>query len=187
MEVSRKALVGPVMRQIFLEFASTLHRWTTALCLACLMIVLVSMTANVMLRHGLSLGYLKLQDLTLFAFGAFAILCVPVALADGRHVRVGFSNERDEHKRKGYLSLVVLMVFLLPLAVLLLFGAVPMFLASVKILEGSGQIGGLGGVFIVKGVLALAALLIALQGVALHLRGNTSADKSGAGDFGAGE
>jgi TRAP-type mannitol/chloroaromatic compound transport system permease small subunit len=156
---------------MFLNIASRLHRLTMMLCLVSLMIVLVSMTANVMLRHGLSIGYLKLQDLTLFAFGAFAILAVPVALADGRHVRVGYSNDRQAAKREGHLSLFVLLFFLLPMAGLLFVWSVPMFLSSVKILEGSGQIGGLGGVFIIKGFLSFAALLIAVQGIALYLRG----------------
>jgi len=152
------------VRKTLLVTAGVAHKLTMALCVACLLVVLFSMTANVILRHALSSGYLALQDLSVYAFSILAILAIPSALAEGRHVRIDRSQGGFAGRGPG--NVLAMLVFLLPMAGLLFAHSVPQFWASLIIREGSGQIGGLGGLFVVKAFLPIGAFLIALQGVA---------------------
>lgn len=158
------------MSQSFLQFAARLHSLTMALCMACLMVVLVSMSSTVMLRHGAGIGFLQLQDLTLYAFGLFAVLSIPCALAQARHVKVHPTGRQAGRSDGTRVSMVALLLVGL-LAMTLLFYGWPLFVQSLLMGEGSGQIGGLPGFFVVKAALPLGAGLILIQGVALWMRG----------------
>lgn len=158
------------MSETFQRFAALLHRLTMALCIACLVIVLASMSATVQLRHGAGVGFLQLQDLTLYAFSLFAVLSIPCALAEARHVRVQPDAQQSGGGGGKRVTFVALMLAGL-LAMTLLVHSWPLFVQSLLIAEGSGQIGGLPGFFLVKAALPLAAILVLIQAVAMWLRG----------------
>jgi len=162
------------MRTALITMATFFHRATTVTCMICLLIVLLSMIANVVLRHGLSIGSLELQDLTVYAFSILAILSIPCAIAEGRHVKIEPKERSQRAAKQKKISVIAALCFLLPITGLLFAYALPQFWTALIIREGSSQIGGLEGLFIVKAFVPVGAFLMALQGIAALLDSETS-------------
>ncbi len=160
----------------FLKFAETLHRISITICHACLGVLLVSMTAGVLLRYGVGIGFLKLQDLTLYAFSIFAMLGIPCAIATARHVRVDMTGNVDSPHESGRIVRALTLVLLMAVSLMLLIHGWPFFTASLAMGEASGQIGGLAGLFMIKAFVPFGALLILIQGIALFLRKGETAN-----------
>ena len=139
--------------------ADRLHRLTGLACIALLGILILSQFAVVVLRFGFSTGNLWLQDLPQFAFGALAMLAIPFALGEERHVRL-------ERSSAGAWVPAASLVLLLLLAGYALYGSWAETIQSLQLREGSAQIGGLPFYFAVKAMFPLAMILSILQGAA---------------------
>lgn len=154
------------MIQQFLRLARLLDRLTLALaCLAGATLVLMVLV-NVVLRYGFGTGSIKMQDLASYAFAVFLILAVPLCHARGGHVRVEVLSERLP---PGYLrraDALAWALFLTPVFGLILWAGWGDIAFSWSIGEGSTTPGGLGGLYLVKTALPVAAALMIVQGLA---------------------
>ena len=154
----------------FLRFARALDRATLAVCMAAGGILVVMVLINVVLRYGFGAGSIKMQDLASYAFAVFLILSVPVCHARGGHVRVEVISERLP---AGYLpraDAVAWLFFLAPVFALIVWAGWGQTLFAWTIGEGSTTPGGLGGLYLVKAALPVAAVLMIVQGLAAVLR-----------------
>ncbi|PVE47266.1 C4-dicarboxylate ABC transporter substrate-binding protein [Pararhodobacter aggregans] len=121
---------------------------------------------NVVLRYGFGTGSIKMQDLASYAFAVFLILAVPLCHARGGHVRVEVLSERLP---PGYLrraDALAWALFLTPVFGLILWAGWGDIAFSWSIGEGSTTPGGLGGLYLVKTALPVAAALMIVQGLA---------------------
>lgn len=157
------------MTQGFLRLARSLDRATIVLCFGAALVLLFMVLVNVVLRYGFGSGSIKLQDLAGYAFAVFLITSVPVCLASGGHVRVEVLSERLGAAYLRAADAVALVLFLIPLFGLILWAGWADLAYSWRIREGSVSPGGLGGLYLVKSVLPLAAALMIIQGIAAVL------------------
>jgi len=158
----------------FLAVARFLDRLTLWLCLAAGGVLVGMVLANVVLRYGFGAGAIEMQDLAAYAFAVFLILSVPLCHARGGHVRV---EVIAEHLPRTYLpraDAVAWALFLAPVFGLIVWAGWGDVVFSWSIHEGSTNPGGLGGQYLVKAVLPIAAVLMAVQGLAALLRGSTA-------------
>jgi TRAP-type mannitol/chloroaromatic compound transport system permease small subunit len=153
----------------YLTLCRILDRATLALA-ALAGVVLVGMVlGNVVMRYGFGLGSIKAQDLAAYGFAVFLILSVPLALARGAHVRVEVISER---LGPGYLRAADALAWALvivPMFGLILWAGWRDIAFAWQIAEGSVTPGGLGGLYLVRTALPLAAVLMILQGLAAVL------------------
>ena len=150
----------------FLTLARWLDRLTLGLASAAGAVLVLMVLVNVVLRYGFGTGSIKMQDLAAYAFAVLLILAVPLCHARGGHVRVEVLSERLP---RGYLrgaDAVAWSLFLTPVFGLILWAGWGDILFSWQILEGSTTPGGLGGMYLVKSALPLAAVLMIIQGLA---------------------
>lgn len=148
-----------------LRIGRVIDRATLLLCGAAGLLLAAMILLNVVLRYGFGAGSIKLQDLAAYAFAVFLILSLPVCLARGGHVRVEVFSERMP---PGYLRLadaVALVLFLIPVFGLIVWAGWNDIAYAWRIREGSVTPGGLGGLYLVKTVLPLAAVLMIVQGL----------------------
>lgn len=157
-------------RAAFLRVAGRLHRGTLAICLALVAGLLAVELAVVLLRYGLGAGFLELQDLAAYLFAALVALGLPVALVGDRHVRVDVLRERQGARTRRRVDIVGVLGFLVPAFGLTLWLVMPEVRYAWSIREGSRETGGLGGLWLVKSVLPVAAVLMLVQGIASLLR-----------------
>lgn len=154
----------------YLVFAQVLDRATLALATLAGAVMAGLVLANVVLRYGFGAGSIAAQDLAAYGFAVFLILSIPLALARGAHVRVEVISERLP---PGYLRAADALAW--ALAIVPVFGLIVWagwrdvaFAWSIH--EGSTTPGGLGGLYLVRTALPVAAVLMILQGLAALLR-----------------
>lgn len=156
--------------KLFLALARLLDRLTLWLGIAAAAVLSTMVLVNVVLRYGFGSGSIKMQDLASYAFAVFLILAVPLCHARGGHVRVEVLSERLP---RGYLrgaDALAWALFLTPVFGLILWAGWGDIVFSWSIGEGSTTPGGLGGYYLVKSAMPLAAVLMVIQGLAALLR-----------------
>lgn len=161
------------MQGAFVRVCRVIDRATLVVCGAAGLVLVVMVLVNVVLRYGFGMGSIKFQDLSGYAFAVFLITSLPVCLARGGHVRVEVFSERMPD---GYLrgaDAVALVVFLIPLFGVIIWAGWADLAYSWRIGEGSSTPGGLGGQYLVKTVLPVAAALMILQGLAVVIAPST--------------
>lgn len=157
------------MRRGFLWACQELDRIVTWLCAAACAVLTGSILGIVILRFGFNIGFIMLQNLAGYAFAVLMILTLPYCLRRDGHVRVEVLSERMPAGYGRAADLVALVLFLIPVFGLMVWAWLPDLAYSWKIREGSVETGGLGGVFLVKTMLAFSGVLMILQGIAALL------------------
>lgn len=141
-------------------FANRLHRVTLAISVALFGVMFAVQLVIVLMRYVMGVGFLQLQDVVGYSFACLVVLTVPLALRTDRHVRVdilraGFRKRLNRRiDRAGHL------LFTLPVFGLLFWNALPLVANSWAILEGARETGGLPGLFLVKSMVVVMALLV---------------------------
>ncbi len=158
------------MRQVFLSFSDAVDRVALWLCLGATAILTVMVLVIVILRYGFGQGHLQLQDMASYAFAVLVIFSVPVCLVREGHVRVEVFSERMPPAYRFWADVVALLLFLIPVFGLIIWAWAPQLGYSWSIREASLETGGLGGLFVIKTALPLAAAMTIVQGIAVVLR-----------------
>jgi len=117
----------------------------------------------VVMRYGLDLGSVLLQDVVLYLHGALFLLGSSFALKRNAHVRVDIFYREFSEKKKAFVDLVGHCLFLQPVCwVIFLFswGYVEL---SWRIMEVSAEPDGLPFVYLQKSLLIALCLFVALQ------------------------
>jgi TRAP-type mannitol/chloroaromatic compound transport system permease small subunit len=122
--------------------------------------------AVALLRYGFAFGRVWMQELYVVLAGvSFMILLARVHGEDG-HVRVDILWRRWSERRRALVDLAGNLLFVLPWTLVLIWSSWGFVRLSWSVLEPSAQAGGLPGLFLVKSVIPLAALLLLLQALA---------------------
>ena len=137
--------------------------------------------AVVILRYVFSIGFIPMQELIWYLSGTMFMLGSGYALLMDGHVRVDVIYREAPPRKKAMVDLVGCLVFLLPLCIITLILTTPFVINSWRIFEGSKEASGIRGIFLLKSVILIWAVLLGLQGLALllravsYLRGETDA------------
>jgi TRAP-type mannitol/chloroaromatic compound transport system permease small subunit len=162
--------MGRIVRRHFLGLCGWIDRLTMALCVIAAAVLTAAVLVIVVLRYGFGVGFIQLQDTAGHAFAVLLILSIPACLARGGHVRVEVISERLPPAYLRAADALALAAFLVPVFGLLIWAWWPDLVYSWSIREASVETGGLGGLWLVKAALPLAAGLTILQGLAAVLR-----------------
>ncbi|MFW6077911.1 MAG: TRAP transporter small permease subunit [Hyphomicrobiales bacterium] len=145
------------------EQVGRLAAWLT------LVTVLICATV-VVLRYGLSEGYVWMQELYVWTGGAIFMLGAGYTLLHNGHVRVDIFYARASEKRRALIDLIGTLVFLLPWLVLVFIVSWPYVSSAWVISEASSQGDGMPGLYLFKSVLLAFCVLLGLQGLATVAR-----------------
>ncbi len=133
--------------------------------------VLVTFVVVVM-RYAFDAGYIWIQESVIWMHAAVFMLGAAYTLHEDEHVRVDVFYRNMSPRRRAWVDLVGVVLFLLPVCVILAWNSWDFVLQSWRIGESSREPGGLPFPFLplLKSVLLLMPLTVALQGVSLLLR-----------------
>jgi TRAP-type mannitol/chloroaromatic compound transport system permease small subunit len=134
-----------------------------------LAMVLVCFTVVVQ-RYVFHYSILALQDLYVWMNGAMFTGVAGFALLRDDHVRVDIFYRPWSIRRKAIADLIGIVVFLIPFMVVVLVYGLPFVQRSWRIYEGSANIGGMPGLFVLKTFITVFAILVLLQGIAWAFR-----------------
>lgn len=131
--------------------------------------VLVCFTVVVQ-RYAFSTSMLWMQDLYVWLGGAMFTGVAGFALMRDDHVRVDIFYRPASLKRKAMADLFGVVFFLLPFMYIVFHYCYPAIARSWGYREGSANIGGMPGLFVLKSFIIVFAVLVALQGIAMAAR-----------------
>jgi TRAP-type mannitol/chloroaromatic compound transport system permease small subunit len=145
------------------RLAGEVLSWLALVC------VLVCFTVVVQ-RYVFHSSTLWMQDLYVWVAGAMFTGVAGFALLRNDHVRVDIFYRPWSVRRKAIADLIGVVIFLLPFTILVWTFAWTNVVRSWSFMEGSGNIGGMPGLYILKSFILVFCLLVGLQGVAMGLR-----------------
>ena len=124
----------------------------------------------VVMRYGLDLGSVLLQDVVLYLHGALFLLGSSFALKRNAHVRVDIFYREFSEKKKAFVDLVGHCLFLQPVCWVIFLFSWGFVELSWRIMEVSAEPDGLPFVYLQKRLLIALCLLMALQSVSEILK-----------------
>ncbi len=130
-----------------------------------LLLVLVMMTI-VLLRYGLQIGSVALQESVMYINGALFAFGAGYTLKAQRHVRVDIFYSRLSARGKGLVDCAGALFFLLPAVGFIFFISWDYVALAWRIREGSPETSGLPVVYLLKSLILVLAALLGLQGIA---------------------
>lgn len=131
--------------------------------------VLVCFTVVVQ-RYVFHVSYPPLQDLYVWLSGAMFTGVAGFALLRDDHVRVDIFYRPGSVRRKAVADLLGTVLFLVPYVVVIFAYALPYVERSWRLWEGSANVGGMPGLFVLKSFIIVFTVLVGLQGIAWGLR-----------------
>jgi TRAP-type mannitol/chloroaromatic compound transport system permease small subunit len=160
-----------------LQFLANSVRWISALnrlvghvlSWLALATVLVCFTVVVQ-RYFLHTTQLWMQDLYVWLAGAMFTGVAGYALMRDEHVRVDILYRPWSVRGKAIADLIGTLIFLIPYVVVVLLYGWPFVARSWRLYEGSANIGGMPGLFVLKSFIIVFAVLVGLQGLAMIAR-----------------
>jgi TRAP-type mannitol/chloroaromatic compound transport system permease small subunit len=126
----------------------------------------------VVLRYVFDIGFIWLQESVIWMHAAVFMLGAAYTLREEEHVRVDVFYRDMSERRRAWVDLIGVLIFLLPLCVFLAWNSFDFVLQSWTIGESSREPGGLPFPFLpmLKTVVLLMPVTVSLQGLSLFLR-----------------
>ncbi|MEO1229612.1 MAG: TRAP transporter small permease subunit [Myxococcota bacterium] len=130
-----------------------------------LAMVLVT-TVVVVLRYGLGVGSVALQETVAYMHASLFMIGASYALLHDAHVRVDVLYRGWSRRAQARVDLLGTLFLLVPFCVFAVVISAQYVAASWRLLEGSPEAGGLPGVFLVKTLIPVMAVLLLISGLA---------------------
>lgn len=170
MSVPPRSAVPPWL-WILLRRIDALSEWVgRGVSWASLLMVLITFLV-VVLRYAFDLGWIAMQESVTYLHAALFMLGAAFTLKHNAHVRVDILYTRWSERRKGLVDLLGGLFLLLPTCAFILWTSWSYVTESWAIREASREAGGIPGVFLLKTLILLMALLLILQGTVSLVRG----------------
>lgn len=129
-----------------------------------LLIMALVQFAVVLLRYVFGVNSLFMQESITYMHGFVFLIAAGYALITGDHVRVDIFYRDATPKRKAIIDLLGTYIFLFPICLIILWTASPYVARSWAFFEGSADTSGIQGVFILKTLIPIFAVLLAMAG-----------------------
>lgn len=138
--------------------------------------MVVVTTIIVVMRYVFDAGFIWLQESVIWMHAAVFMLGAAYTLFHEEHVRVDIFYRGMNARRRGWIDLLGVVLFLLPLCGYLAYASFDFAAASWSIHESSREPGGLPYPLIpmLRSIVLLMPLAVALQGVSLLLQSLTA-------------
>ena len=120
----------------------------------------------VVVRYVFDVNFLWAQEFVLALHGVSFMLIAPWTLMQMRHVRIDVVSERFSKTAQGRLNLMGFLCLLLPMMIAIFASSIGYVIEAWSIMEGSVELSGLPGKFLLKTVIPIFAVLMVLAAVA---------------------
>ncbi|MFP6797148.1 MAG: TRAP transporter small permease subunit [Pseudomonadales bacterium] len=132
--------------------------------------MVVTTCTVVVLRYVFGTGAIVLQESVTYMHSLVFMLGLSYALKHDGHVRVDLFFARLSERSRVKINLIGHLIFLLPLCLVIAVESFDYVVRSWMIYEGSPEVGGIPGVYLLKTLIPLSALLLLAQAIAEALR-----------------
>ena len=119
----------------------------------------------VVLRYCFGLGWVWLQELTLYFHAIIFMAAAAHTLGDNQHVKVDIFYSKASARVQGLTWLFGTLFFLYPFCAVVFWYSLEFVTNSWKVYEKSGDANGLPGLFLIKSLLLIYPVLLFIQGI----------------------
>ena len=144
---------------------TSLTKGAARLAAVLLVVLIVVQLGNVLARYLFGISSVLSQELAVYLNASAILLACGWSLAKNRHVRIDVLSFRFDEGLKRRRDVICFFLLGLPLLTVLLWLSVPYVLSSWAVLEGSAEISGLPGVFLIKTLLPVFLILLLIGGI----------------------
>ncbi|NNJ97032.1 MAG: TRAP transporter small permease subunit [Gammaproteobacteria bacterium] len=142
--------------EAFIDWSGRTVSWLTLLMVITTFIVVV-------LRYIFDIGWIGLQESITYLHATVFLVGAAWALQQQAHVRVDIFYSRFSVKTRAWIDLLGSLFFLLPVMIFIAWISWEYVSDSWAVLEGSREAGGLPGVYLLKSLILVSALMLMLQ------------------------
>ncbi|MBE0585134.1 MAG: TRAP transporter small permease subunit [Desulfofustis sp.] len=133
-----------------------LNRFIGRILAILLLLMVINVFYDVVMRYFLHNSSVAMQEMEWHIFSVMFLFGISVALLDEGHVRVDFLYDRFSIRSKAIINIIGTILFLVPLALLVLFGSLDYVVDSYEIQEISEDPGGLPYRWLIKVMIPLS-------------------------------
>ena len=133
-------------------------------------LMVINVFVVVVLRYVFSIGFVWLQELYVWSHAAVFLLGAGYTLLHEGHVRIDVIYRKSSVSYKSIVNILGIIIFAIPLLYLIFGKSWPLISRSWENLERSAEAGGMPGVFILKSLIAVFAILFGLQFFSLLMK-----------------
>jgi len=151
-------------------FFAGMNRKAGKILSAILLLMALNVFFDVIMRYFFHNSSVGMQEMEWHLFSIVILFGVSVSLLDEAHVRVDFLYDRYSARTKATINIIGTIFFLLPLALLILFGSFDFVNDAYQINEISEDPGGLSYRWIIKGMIPLAFLYLIFTAVGYTIK-----------------
>jgi len=145
--------------------------WLLGNVFAWLSVIMVAVCFTVVVqRYAFGVTHLWMQDLYVWLNGAMFTTVAGFAFLRDDHVRVDIFYRPASVRRKAIIDLAGIIIFLMPFCWVVYSYSWNYIARSWRLYEGSANVGGMPGLFILKSFILVFVAVVALQGIAWALR-----------------
>ena len=134
------------------------------------LIMVVVTFVVVLLRYAFDLGWIWLQESVTFMHAALFLVGAAYTLKHQGHVRVDIFYHRFSPRLQAWVDLFGTLLLLLPVCLFIFLVSWDYVAQSWALHEGSREAGGLNGVYLLKSLILVMAVMLLLQGMAMVIR-----------------
>lgn len=155
---------------LLIQSLDTLTEYTGRLLAWFIAAAVLGTVGIVVLRYAVGVNTILLQDLVMYLHGFAFMLAIPYALKHDAHVRVDLLYSRLGVRGRQIVNLIGHLVLLFPTGIAMILYSQGYVANAWRIREGSQEVGGIHGVYLLKTLIPAMAVLLMLQGLAETLR-----------------
>ena len=111
-----------------------------------------------------------MQELVMYLHGCVFMIGIAFTLKEGGHVRVDVLHEKLSEKAKAIIDIIGTLLFLMPFCFFIFFVSLEYVRFAWAVQESSPDPGGLPGVFLLKTLIPIMAILVGFQGISETLK-----------------
>ncbi len=141
----------------------------SAMAWGALAMVLVQVIVVIM-RYVFGLSVLVMQESIWYLHSMVFLVAAGYTLKHNAHVRVDIIYGHVNERGKAIIDLIGVFVLLLPFCIMLIWVGWPYVSAAWKVMEGSVEVSGIQGVYLLKSCMLVFAISVALQGISIAIK-----------------
>lgn len=148
----------------------SLSSWTGRAIAWLTLLMVLNTFLVVVLRYVFDMGWIAMQETTLYLHALVFMLGAAATLKDDDHVRVDIIYRKMGPRQRAWVDLLGTLLLLMPVCLFIFGISLDYVITSWQLQEASPDAGGLAFVYLLKTALLLMPLLLIIQGSAMALR-----------------
>ena len=155
------SLINTIER--FVDWTGRTVSWLT------LLMVIITFVV-VCLRYIFDIGWIAMQESVTYMHAMVFLIGAAWAMQQEAHVRVDIFYSNFSNRTRAWVDLLGTLILLLPVMLFVVWVSWEYVIDSWNVLEGSREAGGLPGVYLLKSLIIVLAVLLILQGLVQLVR-----------------